>query len=86
MHVLCECTFRTKYGAGPLVKNSFIGENARRCCLQWTENRSRGFDDVRSKELWSVRNEAYQRDKAERERRLGGHAKGRGHRRGKGRG
>ena len=33
MHVLCECAFRTRYRAGPLVKSTFVGENARRCCL-----------------------------------------------------
>ena len=26
MHVLCECAFRTVYGAGKLVKSSFDGE------------------------------------------------------------
>ena len=29
MHVLCECAFRTVYGAGKLVKSSFEGEKVR---------------------------------------------------------
>eukprot|EP00964_Phaeocystis_antarctica_P026127 scaffold14699_cov54-Phaeocystis_antarctica.AAC.1 len=28
MHVLCECAFRSTYGAGPLVKGSFAGDKA----------------------------------------------------------
>jgi hypothetical protein len=68
MHVLCECAFRTRYRAGPLVKSTFVGENARRCCLAWTANRSNGFEDVSPRELWRVRNEAYQRERAERKR------------------
>ena len=64
MHVLCECAFRTMYGAGTLVRRNFVGENARRCCVRWTENRSAGFDGISSAELWRVRNDAYQRDRA----------------------
>jgi hypothetical protein len=26
MHVMCECAFRSVYGAGKLVKSSFDGE------------------------------------------------------------
>ena len=33
LHVLCECAFRTRYAAGPLVKRAFVGENARACVL-----------------------------------------------------
>jgi len=30
MHVLCECAFRSIYGAGPLVKSSFAGDKVSR--------------------------------------------------------
>ena len=83
LHVLCECAFRTRYAAGPLVKRAFVGENARACCVQWTANRSSaasagggggggggggagGFDAIPARELWRVRNEAYQRDRGKR--------------------